>query len=85
LANGSGGNGVNVWKWIAGMLAAIMLAGAPGIVFALRAPTPAQLEQIKERQQLVLQRLAVLEEQVSSLELEVMALRADLDEERSGR
>ena len=47
-----------VWKWIAAILIAIMLAGAPSIVQAIKAPSQAEVDIIRERQNVVLQRLA---------------------------
>ena len=47
-----------VWKWIAAILIAIMLAGAPSIVQAIKAPSQEEVDIIRERQNIVLQRLA---------------------------
>ncbi len=76
--NGSGRNGANVWRWIAALLAAIMLAGSPGIVFALRAPTPEQVEIIRDRQQLILQHLATIDAQLTGLNRDIEDLRLEL-------
>jgi hypothetical protein len=50
-----------IWKWIAAILIAIMLAGAPSIIQAIKAPTQEEVDIIRERQNLVLQRLAVID------------------------
>ena len=60
-------NSDGVWKWVAALLLAVMLAGAPGIVQAIRAPSKDQVELIQERQQVVLQRLAAQETQIEFL------------------
>jgi uncharacterized protein YpmS len=50
-----------IWKWIAAILIAIMLAGAPSIIQAIKAPTQEEVDIIRERQNLVLQRLAAID------------------------
>jgi hypothetical protein len=54
-----------LWKWIAAILAAIMLAGLPGYIQLLRAPSTADFVLVRERQNDVLQRLAVIEARVA--------------------
>jgi di/tricarboxylate transporter len=61
------GAGDGVWKWVAAICVAIMLAGVPGIIHAVRSPTTAEVDVIRERQQSVLQRLAVLEVRIMDL------------------
>ena len=56
-----------VWKWVAAILAAIMLAGLPGYIQLLRGPSATDVTVIRDRQQDVLQRLAVLEAEVVEL------------------
>jgi len=51
-----------VWKWVAAVLVAVMLAGAPSIVQAIKAPSKEEVNIIRERQQQVLLRLGVMEE-----------------------
>lgn len=57
------GNGV--WKWIAAILVAILLSGLPGyinlLIYQQNTPSKADLGIIADRQQNVLQRLAVVE------------------------
>ena len=67
-----------VWKWIAGILIAIMLAGLPGVIQTFRAPSRAQIELIVERQNMVLQRLAVLEVQMSINQALIKDLQVEL-------
>lgn len=55
-----------VWKWIAAILVAIMLAGLPGIVHAYRSPTKEELEFVRERQDAVLIRLAQIDEKLTN-------------------
>ena len=55
--NGNGG----VWKWVAAILVAVMLAGAPSIFQAINAPSQEEVELIRERQNTVLQRLAAMD------------------------
>jgi hypothetical protein len=50
-----------IWKWIAAILIAIMLAGAPSIVQAIKAPSQAEVDIIRERQNLILQRLTAID------------------------
>jgi hypothetical protein len=73
-----------VWKWISGILIAIMLAGLPGVVQTFRAPSRAQIEAIQERQNMVLQRLAVLEVQMAINQALIKELQAELREHEEG-
>ena len=66
--------GEGVWKWIAAILAAILLSGMPGLVYAIRTPSSAEVEVIRDRQQIVLQRLAAIEVRLNSLETQLSAL-----------
>jgi hypothetical protein len=65
---------------VAALLSAILLAGAPGILFAFRAPTRDEVDLIRERQQIVLQRLAVLEAQNEELQADITDLRFQLQQ-----
>ena len=77
-ANGNG-NGGTPWRWIAAICAAIMLAGAPGIVYALRTwGLNEQVGIIKERQDDVRIRLGILESQNDELRHQVELLRLAL-------
>lgn len=67
-------NNGSFWKWISALLATILLAGSPGIVYALRSPSPDQVNVIQERQQNVLQRLAVAENEIVALQNQVIDL-----------
>jgi hypothetical protein len=75
LVNGNG----NVWKWVAGVealiLTSMLLMAVPIVLWLAQAPTGKQVDQIEERQQLVLQRLAVLEQRL----LNVDTAQADQD------
>lgn len=53
-----------VWKWVAAVLVAVMLAGAPAIIQAIKAPSRDEVNLIRERQNTVLQRLAVIETEI---------------------
>ena len=55
-----------IWKWVAAILVAIILAGAPGMVQAIKAPSKEEVNIIRERQQQVLLRLGVMEERERS-------------------
>jgi len=50
-----------VWKWVAAVLVAVILAGAPGMVQAIKAPSQEEVNIIRERQNIVLQRLAAID------------------------
>lgn len=69
-----------LWKWLCAILVAIMLAGAPGIVQAVRAPTAEEVNIIRERQYQVLQRLAVVEEKLQANQLLLAELQKELRE-----
>jgi hypothetical protein len=75
-----GGAANGVWKWIAALLAAVMLAGAPGFVHAIQSPTQAEVDLIRERQQQVLQRLAVIEVQINDNRVLLTELQETIDE-----
>lgn len=76
LNGATSGNGV--WKWIVGILAAIMLAGIPGIVQTFRTPSNTEFTIVRERQQIVLQRLAVIESQILVLQQQIHELQLEL-------
>lgn len=77
--NGNGGNGNTVWKPVALVLVTILLTGAPGIVYSLRTwSLRDDTAQIRERQDDVRQRLAVVEAKVEALQTEVINLRAEV-------
>lgn len=54
-----------VWKWIAALLLAVMLAGLPGIVQSFRTPSSHDFNIVRERQNVVLRRLDVLNEKLT--------------------
>jgi hypothetical protein len=58
--NGDGG----LWKWVAAILVAIIMAGSPAVWLAATAPSREEVDLIRERQNTVLQRLAVIESRV---------------------
>lgn len=65
-----------VWKWIAAIFAALLVGGAPGYIrFYLDTPTEVEVGVIRERQDNVLQRLAVLESLHAELKAEIERLR----------
>lgn len=67
MANETGGaNGV--WKWVSALLAAIMLAGSPGYVQALRTPSESEVSIIRERQTEILIRMSQIDEQIANLQ-----------------
>ena len=61
---GSAANGV--WKWIAGILLAVLIAGSPGIVQAIKAPSQEEVDFIRERQVQVLIWLSAIEAKLES-------------------
>jgi hypothetical protein len=76
-----------VWKWISGILSAILLAGAPGYLYLyLNTPTASEFHRVQENQQNVLQRLAVLEEQQSVNTMNIANLLIQIDQlQQNGR
>lgn len=73
----SEGEITDVWRWVAAIIAAAMIAGAPGYIGLLNAPSKedldshidnlsVQIEIIRDRQQTVLQRLAVVESELAN-------------------
>jgi hypothetical protein len=54
----SGGNGQ--WKWIAGILAALMVGFLPGYISNRNAPTSGQFDQVQKMQQQAQVKLALL-------------------------
>lgn len=77
---GEAGSVNGVWKWIAALLAAIMLAGLPGIIQSYRTPTKAEVDFIRERQNQVLVRLAQLDERVLNNSLMLSELQRRLEQ-----
>lgn len=75
---GEAGAANGVWKWVAALLAAIMLAGAPGIIQTYRTPTRAEVEFIRERQNQVLVRLAQIDERITNTQLLLVEIQRDL-------
>lgn len=76
----NGGSQVNgVWKWLAAICLTVLISGAPGILYALRTwNTQSQVEIIRERQDDVRTRLAVLEAQHRTLVDEIIELRLEI-------
>lgn len=72
---GSVANGV--WKWIAALLATVLIAGTPAIIQTLRAPSSSDVQQIRDRQLEVLVRLATIEAQLDELERRLEAHEQD--------
>jgi hypothetical protein len=69
-----------VWKWIAAVLVAVMLAGAPSIIQAVKAPSQEEVDAIRERQVQVLIRLAGIDEQLQTNEGRLIELQEALME-----
>jgi hypothetical protein len=66
----------DVWKWLAAILASLLIGGLPGYVhFYLNAPSREEVGIIRDRQDNVLQRLGVLEERVTQLQRELDGLK----------
>jgi hypothetical protein len=68
-----------VWKWLAALLAAILLAGLPGIIQLYRAPTKAEVEFIRERQNQVLVRLAQIDERITINRELILEIKRELE------
>ena len=69
----------DVWKWIAAVLASLLIGGLPGYVhFYTNSPSKEEVGLIRDRQDTVLQRLAVVE-------LELIRLREELQELKERR
>ncbi len=71
-------NSNGVWKWIAALLLTVMLAGSPAIWLAITAPTATEVDLIRERQQLVLQQIPVLNSEISALRERIVNLEFDV-------
>ena len=56
------------WKWVSAVLIAIMLAGLPAIVQAVRAPTNDDVAEIREGQVQILIRITALEARLMDIE-----------------
>jgi uncharacterized protein YpmS len=67
-----------VWKWITAILVAILIAGAPGMVQAIKAPSQEEVDLIRERQVQVLIRLAAIDEQLEVNEALITDLQAQV-------
>lgn len=67
-----------VWKWVAAILATILLAGAPGMVYALKSPSQADVKLIRDRQDDVRIRLSVVEAQLRENALVLQQLRDEI-------
>ena len=72
-----------VWKWVAAVLVAVMLAGAPSIVQAIKAPSQEEVDIIRERQNVVLQRLAALDVLIAQNQTLLIEIREELQEHES--
>jgi hypothetical protein len=75
-ANGNGDGNRDVWKWITAIIFTAMIAGAPGYIIAIRSPSQAEVQLIRDRQIDVLQRLAVAERRLDDSDTERLELRA---------
>lgn len=74
-------NGNGVWKWVAALLATILLAGLPGYVrLYVTSPTKGEVSLIRDRQDSVLQRLAAIEQRLNNGDTENMRLREEIKE-----
>lgn len=67
-----------IWKWIAAILVAIILAGSPGIVQAIKAPSKEDVNLIRDRQQEILVRLGVIDERIKESEEQLRLLQTEL-------
>ena len=65
-ADGGRENNSRAGWWAAGVLAALMVGGAGTFYANLNGPSRAQVDRIDDRQDLVLQRLAVIEERLDT-------------------
>jgi hypothetical protein len=78
---GAMGNGV--WKWLAALLAATLLAGLPGYInLYLHSPTRSEVDLLRDRQELVLQRLAAIDIRLMDVEETDTQLREWVEELR---
>lgn len=76
--------GASVWKWVAALLATAMLAGLPGYIgLYLDSPSRAEVGLIRERQESVLQRLAVIDVRLINHESTDAELQEIVDELRA--
>lgn len=80
MTNGTTNGGVaSLWKWVAALLATILLTGAPSIVYALRTwDLKAEVKLLRERQDDVRGRLNTLEAENRSLQAQIIDLHEDL-------
>lgn len=79
MGSAEAGAANGVWKWVAALLVAIMLAGIPGIVQAYRSATKEEMEIIRERQNQVLIRLAQIDERLENNRALVLELQRLLE------
>jgi septal ring factor EnvC (AmiA/AmiB activator) len=61
----SNSNG-QLWKWVAGILAALLIAGVPSYLALLRAPSAEEIADFRREQQMLSERLAVVETQLAA-------------------
>lgn len=62
----------SVWRWVSVVLVATMLAGAPGYIELVRgSPSRSDLDTVRDRQQIVLQRLARIDVLIAELRSEL--------------
>lgn len=80
MSEGGGVAPNGIWKWIAAILVAILIAGAPGLVQAIKAPSQEEVDLIRERQVQVLIRLAAIDEQLQANETLLTELQHELRE-----
>lgn len=78
MSDRDSGHTNGIWKWIAAILIAILLAGAPGIVQAIKAPSQEEVEIIRERQVQILIRLAAIDQQIATAEELILDLQQEL-------
>ena len=76
--------GASIWKWVAAILATAMLAGVPGYIHLyLDSPEREEVTFIRERQESVLQRLAVLDVRLANHEAEDEKMQEIVEELRA--
>lgn len=78
MSEGGAVSSNGVWKWVAAIVVAIMLAGAPGVVQALKAPSQEEVDFIRERQVQVLIRLAAIDQQIAANQALLLELQSEL-------
>lgn len=73
------GNGIAVWRWVAALVTSIMIASVPGLYLATSAPTRSDLNDVRNRQVLILERVNRLEAKLDALQDQTLELHAELD------